>query len=512
MSEQSTGPDAFDPAMVPPFPVVTLHRDEENRIIVNGRAVGVEPGENWHAAGVEAVAKLAADDGLPAVRVRAIDTPDEDAESDARIEHRLIITADGHAYPADEDTAAPVKRALLTRKTMTALIAGGAVVAIALAGALTFKLTHQPEPVATPWSAPRQGANIPVPVPEGYGQAAAWARLVDDRSTAVATGAHTVVVTGVNGKNLLGIDTRSGRTVWRGRGAPSGSAGLHPTTIGDTKVIATAASNAITAWVLDQTEATAAKAQQVELPSGADVTFDGSTPLIDLGDQTAATITATGKLHQVDVPVGATPVLATNTAVIASDGESWWQISRDNTRIKHQLPRPSGVKGSAGQVFGLDDTHLLAVWDGGRSGSSARVGVIDLQRNQVVDAATVDSSAVSSSADVLHTVSGRTVAVGDVVVQLHGDRAHLAVTDDFAPKVISDTAVYGTAQSAPVAAALTSKDTLTGEPFPGSVTGTGKATGTPVLPAVVNTDGVFVIAEKVAATYLYKAPSIGASK
>jgi len=512
MSEHSTAPDTFDPATVPPFPVITLHRDEENRIIVNGRAVGVEPGENWHAAGVEAVANLAAEDGLPAVRVRAIDTPDEDAESDAGTEHRLIITAEGRAYPVDEEVETPAKRTLLTRKTLTAAIAGGAVVAIALAGALTFKLTHQPEPVATAWSAPRQGANIPVPVPDGYGQSAAWARLVDDRSTAVATGPHEVVVTGPDEKNLLGIDTRSGRTVWRGKGAPSGSAGLYPTTIGDTKVIATSSSTAITAWVLEGTAGAAAKAQEVALPSGSDVTFDGSTPLIDLGDQTAATITAKGKLHQVDVPVGAEPVLATSTAVIASDGDSWWRIDRDNTRTKQQLPHPSGTKGAAAQVYGLDNTHLLAVWKADRSGRSDRVGVIDLQRDEVIDSAAVDSSAVPSSADVLHTVSGRTVAVGDVVVQLHDDRAHIATTDDFTPKAISDTAVYGTAQSAPIAAALTGKDSLTGEPFPGAVTGTGKTSGTPVLPAVVNADGAFVVAPKVAATYLYKAPSIGASE
>lgn len=510
MSDQSIEPGTFDPATVPPFPVITLHRDEENRIVVNGRAVGVEPGENWHAAGVEAVAKLAADDGLPAVRVRAIDTPEEG--SDVGEEHRLIVTADGHAYPVDEEVEAPEKRHLLTRKTLTAAIAGGAVVAIALAGALTFKLTHQPEPVATPWSAPRQGANIPVPVPEGFAQSAAWARLVDDRSTAVATGPHEVVVTAADGKNLLGIDTRTGRTVWRGKGAPSGSADLHPTTIDGSTVLATSSSTAITAWILDGPDGTAAKAQEVALPTGSDVTFDGSTPLIDLGDQTAATITAKGKLHQVDVPVGAAPVLATNTAVIASDGDAWWRIDRDNTRTKKELPRPPRAKGAASQVYGIDDTHLLAVWKADRSGGSDRVAVIDLQRNRVVGAAPVDSSAVPSSADVLHTVSGRTVAVGDVVVQLQGDRVHVAATDNFTPDVVSDTAVYGTAQSAPVAAALISKSTLRGEPFPGALTGTGTTSGTPVLPSVVNADGAFVVAAKVAAAYLYKAPSNGASE
>lgn len=175
-------------------------------------------------------------------------------------------------------------------------------------------------------------------------------------------------------------------------------------------------------------------------------------------------------------------------------------------------PTPFRGEGAAAQVFGLDDTHLLAVWKADRSGRSDRVGVIDLQRDEVIDSAAVGSSAVPSSADVLHTVSGRTVAVGDVVVQLHDDRVHIATTDDFTPKAISDTAVYGTAQSAPIAAALTGKDSLTGEPFPGAVTGTGKTSGTPVLPAVVNADGAFVVAPKVAATYLYKAPSIGASE
>lgn len=481
----------FDPTTVPAFPVLTLRRDANHQLIVNGRPDKIVPGADWHQAGTDAIARLAREQHLDAVRVRAVD-------DDTTTEHRFVVTASGQTYPLPADTDATPAAPRVSRRILIVATAIVGCVVLGLGGTLAYRTLHTAEPTAAPtWQLPHAGANIPVALPPGTSEQATWATPVNDSAQVTQISRSRVLTTGTDG-NLVAFDARTGKPVWRGRGAPAGNADGHLTRIGSARVFAADSGGTITAWALSDTRPGRVSPQRVEIPSGATVTYDGSTPLVDLGDQTAATITASGGLRRVDVPITATPVLATDTRVVAASGTRWWSIDRRNTATGHPLRHPTGASGAATRVVGLDDTHLLALWQGtARSGGVA--AVIDLRRNQVVATAALPSGTVSSQADVVHAPTGGVAAVGGLVVQ-YGARPTISVAERFTPSVVTADVVYGVRQSVPVSAAITGARTLTGRPF------TTATIRQDELPGAALASHVFVVAEKVDATYLYAAP------
>lgn len=483
--------DTFDPAAVPAFPVLTLHRDDQQRLVINGRPDRVVRGDDWHRAGTDAIARLAREQGLDAVRVRAVD-------GDSTTEHRFVVTVSGQTYPLPEDTAATPAPPRMRRRILIVATAMAGCVVLGLGGTVAYRITHAPEPTATPtWQLPHAGANIPVVLPPGTAEQAAWATPVDASATVTQISTSRVLTTGTDG-NLIALDARTGKTVWHGKGAPAGNAIGHLSQIGSAQVFASDSGGSLSAWVLSDIRPGRVSPQQVKIPSGATVTYDGSTPLVDLGDQTAATITTAGRLRRVDVPITASVILATNSAVIATNGTRWWSIDRRNVATEHPLPRPTGTTGAASRVVGLDASHILAIWQGAAA-SNGVAAVIDLARNQVTASAALPSGAVPSQTDVLHAPTGDVAAIGDVVVR-YGTRPAISVTDGFTPSVITADAVYGLQQSTPVTAAITDARTLCGQPF------TATTIRQRVLPGAVTAGHVFVVAEKVDATYLYAAP------
>src|SRR5699024_9055793 len=87
----------IDPSAVPPFPIYTLHLDEDARqLTLDG--VPLEPsfGQELHAAGIEAVIRKATSQALEAVRVRV--------HSESGDVWDMVVTAKGEVI----DTTKPV--------------------------------------------------------------------------------------------------------------------------------------------------------------------------------------------------------------------------------------------------------------------------------------------------------------------------------------------------------------------------------------------------------------------
>ena len=116
----------FDPATVPPFPVLTLHLDEAaETVTLDGAPVERAPGQELRDAGIDAVVAQLTARQLEAVRVR-VTTPEDDA-------WRMVVTADGDTYdttpPEEGETAT---RAGLNRRRL--LLGGGALALLGAAG------------------------------------------------------------------------------------------------------------------------------------------------------------------------------------------------------------------------------------------------------------------------------------------------------------------------------------------------------------------------------------------
>lgn len=481
--------DEFDPSTVPPFPVITLQLHDDDTVTVDGRPVEIGMDQAPTEAGIEAVTDRVIADGLRAVRVRAT-SPDGT--------RFMVVTDQGKAYPLA--IAANTEKKAPSRAARAVVIGAAALVVLGgVAGATAFAIaTSQSQPAPSPsWTPPNAGANLPVPAPPGYGQAASWAVEVNKSIAPVMVDGSRIALVDTTGA-LTVLDTDTGKPVWNGSGRVDAQGGIHVSTVEGTPVLTTSSSSTISLWALDKT-ATTVEPVIIKTGTRATVTYLGSAPLIDLGSQTIALI-VNGALTRVDVPVTATPVMATTSGAIAANSAHWWNLSADTQPIEHDMPNPQGVGAQPTLISAADDDHLIVLWPGTNS-SSGTAALVRLSDNTIVAEASVPTHSIDARDIPIRSTTGQSVVLGSLYVD-YGPNPRLVSVPNLRPAAVHGSTIYGTVSSAPVSATL-SGDAFTITPFT-AVKGVATA-----VPAAVTDTQAFVIAKKVEDTLLYALPRQG---
>lgn len=438
--------EEIDPDSVPdwPHPVVSVRPDG---IDIDGQPVDLPPGVPPESAqarqfALRAVAARYAELNRP-FKVRARD-PDGTGWD-------LIVTPDGSVAPASDEPAeypggkAPRRRGGRRRARPRAtaartsgsgapdkrrgLVAVGVFFAVVLVlGAGVFALTNRNSgpitpPKRTAASTPPP-ANLPVPPPPGFLSRATWVVPVTENTGVAVTSDHQVALT--NGDGDLEVrDIQTGVLRWKA-GLPLNSSGeLHVTTIDGHSVLAFSETSSLLYWRLDDPQHVQ---HTVELPEGAQTLFAGPSPLVLLPDQTAAYITG-DQTKLVDVPVGATAVSSTGTAILAVNGKGrLWTLKagsgappaprqlhlpKKGARVIRATPVPSGMFLVAWK-YGSTRMVILYESPGGRErGRKALLG------DSLDNAGTgMDSDLTLASDD------GSVVTMGDMVVFPNVPRAY----------------------------------------------------------------------------------------
>lgn len=471
--------EEFDPTTVPAFPVLTLAMEGEQLVTLNGLPVDVPEGSTPTEAGVAAAAQHAAQLGLDAVRVRAVvdDT-----------EHRMVVTADGAAH----ELAMPAPETEQKRSRLPLLIALGLAVVIVVGGTvatLAVVLQPAPAPVATADPGPPgAGANIPVLVPPGFSEQAAWSLPIAPRSEPRLLDDQRLLITTDSGELNI-VDAATGAVTWRGAQAPRVNDVVHASEVQGRPVLATGESS-LTLWPLDTDQSPVAPVE-VNVGHSAEVTYLGSQPLITLPNQTAGLFTSDG-LTLTDVPVTAVPILSGREGIIAANEESWWTLTADQAPVKKPLPRPEGVEGAPLLISAADDDTLIFVWS---QRPALTVTLVDLPSNTITLTAPMNARITAQDVPI-HAADAETLTLGEAFIDYSAAPRAVALPSRMTPVAVSGSTVYGTESNEAVLVDA-SATTPSSEPF------TTLTTGVSESPLAALTTTVYVISEKVDETLVY---------
>lgn len=475
----------FDPKTVPAFPVITMELLEDDTVLVDGHPVDIGLDEPPTEAGIRAVAARAANQGLNAVRVRAT-SPDGT--------HLMVVTDEGHAHalPSPQEQGArrgPSRRLLTAIVAVAVVVAGGA----AAAGITYAVVQAQPAPTpTTPPPPPGEGSNLPVVAPPGFSQTALWARGVDPQIAPVLVDENRLALVDDTGALRL-VEAGTGRGIWKTSGRVSSQDGVHVSTINGVTVLVNASSNELNVWPVD---ADPVAPTTYDTSSRAAVTYLGRSPLIDLGDQTAALFTPDG-LTRVDIPVTAAPILATNDSVIAANARTIWRIPAAGLAESMRMPQPSGAIGEPRAISAADDQHLVVLWPT-EDQSADIAALVDRYSGSITATATVPRRAFDERSDVIHAPTGTTLTIGSLYIDYSAAPAIISL-DDLRPSAVEGATVYGLVDSRP-ATAVRDGAGFTVTPF------TDLDTDARNLPDIVTTTAAFMVADKVEDTLLYALP------
>lgn len=461
----------IDPTTVPPFPIYTLELDARGRLQLDGFTIPVSVGEDPIQAGHQAIAERARNEGLRAVRVRAVA---------GDVVTALVVTDDGavHSLGEIDAEASPRRRP----RWVIGAVAGLAVVALGsvgfavAAGAGAF---DPPQPTAAPvYTPPGQGARLPVFPPPGFSPDASWSLPVRSGSTPIAVNSSEAAL--ILDDGTLSVRSLSdAREQWRSISGTSGTR-VELAQIAGTRVLVSAAGAGLTAWNLDSDQGAS---QVYSFPTGGKLSVDGSAPLMTLPNQTAGIVTSEGA-RTVDIPATSTAVLARENSVIAANGEVWWEVSADNRLTSNLMPIPDGVDGQPRTIRGVDDQHIVVVWP---TGGRAIIALVNLKRNEIIATAAASTASIGTNATLLRSIDGDTAVLGSVFID-HGDNPAVIPLDRMVPTAVDGDTVYGTSSGVPVLAARDAD--FTAQPFTDQTAGDRE-------PVVVATgDVVLVVADK----------------
>lgn len=499
----------IDPGSVPgwPHPVVTARSDG---IDIDGHTLplpdGVDPQSTYaRQLALKAVADSYAELNRP-IRVRARDADGTGWD--------LVLAPDGAVAPIGE---APVEypggkatrrrsrpgkgrpapgrngQGAKTPDKRRGLVAVAvfAVAVIAL-GVTFFALTRQgsdtdARPKHTSASTPPP-ANLPVSPPPGYGTRASWAVPYQESSRVAVTPAHKVAMLNPDG-DLEVRDAGTGVLEWSANLPFTAQGELHSTTIDGAPVLALGGLDSLVYWRLDDPEHVL---HQVKVPAGGTVSFLGPSPLITLPDQTAAYI-GDGKAKLVDVPVGAKPVSATGSEVLAvNKAGKLWRL-RDDHEV---LPQPKQISRPDKHASVLRAVHIpngmflvawqaqgqrtLVLYDSPGGAERSRKAMSDMEPGAMGNPLAEESAVMASD-------TGSVVAIGDTVVFPYVPQAYNIA--GLQPITASGGHLYANDES--------------GEWLDITSAGEADLAGEDSVPAAVDGATVFVPAQKLNKTLLY---------
>ncbi|MDQ0729101.1 hypothetical protein [Microbacterium sp. W4I20] len=477
----------IDLTTVPPYPVYRLEVDAAGAVTLDG--VPIAEGEGATEEAIDHVAAVLRDDGHDAVRVMAVTPEGTD---------RMVVEADGTTHlivdQVHDGKMAIGNRRVSRRAVIASVVTVAGLVVIGAATPVAIALTRPtPTPTATIAPPPGAGEQLAVLAPPGYDQTAAWAVPIRSNTTPTFLPDERIAVT-TEGGDLRLLDPDTGKTVWKGNGAPQGGNQLVATTIGGYDVLATARSGALTVWPLYVDDSTV-DSVDYELPRGAEVSFLGTEPLIVLPDQTVGFVTADGITRQ-DIPVTARPVMTTDAGVIAVDDTTIFTITPDGDVSGVPYTRPEGA-GPITSLSAADSDTLIIVW--APDAQKNVVGLVDVATGDLSAIADTRSASVRDDTTPLHAVDGTTLTYGSVWIR-HGTSPSVRPLGTFTPTAITDTLVYGTdnRQAGWI-------NVLDDQPQVSPFT-TQELPLDPIAPSGITPAMAWIVADKVETTYLYALP------
>ncbi len=339
----------LDPTEVPPFPRWRMELTSDGRALVRGRPVVVPAGEEPRKVAIEAVAQLARDQDLRAVRVEAVGP-------DGR-EWPMVVSAVGEHWDLSTSrrTAASGRPAWQLPAAVTAAVA--VVVAVVVVAVLAVRRqAGDPAVVASDAAPTAQPTEFPILPPDGWTTRARWATgplASDDPPARVGPGAVAVLT---RDGQVEVRDVETGAVRWTAE-APSGvTGGAHVTVLEQHQVVAVVTDDELVWWPVDGAD----KPRSLHLPDRTEqVSFAGRSPMAVLPDQHVAVpdVEPTTWKDRV-IPAGAVALGNDEGRVIAADRTGhWWAIDTDAqiAPLPHRLSAPG-----AGQLAGWPATRTAS--------------------------------------------------------------------------------------------------------------------------------------------------------
>lgn len=452
---ESTDPagEAFDPATVPPFPVLTLHLDEAtDEATLDGAPIDPVSGQTVREAGIAAVVRRLEAQQLEAVRVRVTTPGDE--------EWRMVVTADGQAHDTTPEEQAQQRQGFTRRR----LLAGGAGVAMlgvigGAAAAFGPRLLGGNEP--PPWQVPGAGAQIPVAVPAGFDSRARWAVPVG-RSADVGRLDTGHIVTVSNEGTMTVRHPQTAQPQWSGAGAPDALNGVRRLSWSGADVIAVATSSTLHVWPLTVT-------RDGPVPSTATHSLDtttraelhGPSPFIELEDWFVDVPADNMGTRRLTIPAGTRAALREENGALHTIGpDRVHHLDPSGARTaEHRLNMDRGPAQMPAGVWGAGPEAVIAAWADDRQ---TRLTLIRPR-----DGAALMDTSVAERIDQRTKVRRLTdtlVLLGSTLVST-GPSPFARQMTKFNPTAAHGTTLYGTFERAP--ATLELKRNAAPQPSPG---------------------------------------------
>ncbi|MFD6142298.1 hypothetical protein [Promicromonospora sp. NPDC060271] len=364
-----------------------------------------------------------------------------------------VVRTHGEAVdvvPAPAVPARPRRRALWLSVGVVGavvLVAAGTYGVIALTGNLP-----EPGPSTPAGALPGAGAVLPVQAPAGFDRAALWSVPVGDEPQVLLTPGGGVLAASVGEDTFSIFDRARGTTTWEGQDPVEG---LRLSQIGAEPVLAADSPGTLHVWPLEAPDPAGVAPTTIDLGSDeAEVTYDGTAPLIVLPDQEVALLDKKNATTvTLQVPEGATPVAATPQHVIAVGPGAWWTIAPDADPVRKDLPRPKQAVGDPTAAIAVGGNQLAVVWHTKDSEKDV-LALVGLNRNTIRAAGLIRASAIAPGTEPLRDRAGSGRTIGPVLVDV-GPKPVVADLGEMTPEAVLGRTVYGTSQDKPAVATLT---------------------------------------------------------
>jgi len=380
--------------------------------------------------------------------------------ADSEVVWHAIVTAHGELFDA---TPAPGAARSGWRRWRLLAGVGAAVVLLAVATVAVVASNRTPPPVVAA-AAPPPVTGTPAPYPSlpppGYAGQADWSAPITPGSVPRIAGDGTIVtVTGTPGSPVLAVlDPATGAPVWttalpRDASTATSSSGLHLSQIDAHPVVAARTSDGLDWWGMDGAHTSGS----VSLPAGATVSFAGTSPLVTVPGQRAATISG-GRLVDRAVPAGAVALGATGDTIVAANavGQVWrlGAATAETPPSPVTVPTPTGagplasIAGYAGLPSTTPVAHpeiLVASWYT-PDPATRLVGLIDPVTNTAVGAPLSVPATGIASGRWQPSPRNLLATAGTVLVDAR-DGVARALSTTWSTTSVTDVAAYGTRNS-----------------------------------------------------------------
>ena len=478
----------FDPATVPPFPVLTLHLDEAaETVTLDGAPVERAPGQELRDAGIDAVVAQLTARQLEAVRVR-VTTPGDDA-------WRMVVTADGDTYdttpPEEGETAT---RAGLNRRRL--LLGGGALALLGAAGGgAALALPRLRAPKAPPaWQVPGAGAQVPVAPPPGFSGRARWS-IPGGRSAdvCVLSSGHIGTVSDDGVLTLRHPDTAQPQ--WAGASAPDAIHDARRITWDGQDCIGVTTAAQLGIWSLTAPPVAGAPVAPTtyRLEQGFRAELNGPGPFIELPDWFVDLPAAQMGTRRITIPAGTRAGLRQADGTLHAIGADHVDHldAQGSKTGEHRLALSDAPTQTPVAVWATGPETVLTAW---RIRGGSRLALI-----RPADGAVLMDKAVPERIDQktrTRDLGSSLLLVGSVLVST-GAQPFARVLEDFTATAADGATLYGTHQRQP--ATLRLKRDASPTPW-------RTFTDTDVPPRVITEGAAYIVAPTLDQTVLYAAP------